>query len=33
MVENIDKIIVAGLVVIAAVAAWAVLTANHLNVG
>ena len=33
MAENMDKIIVAGLVVIAMVTAWAVLTPNHLFVG
>lgn len=33
MAENMDKIIAAGLVLIAAVTAWAVLTSNHLYVG
>lgn len=33
MVENMDKIITFGLVVLALVAAWAVLTPNHLFVG
>lgn len=33
MAENMDKIIVLGLVILAAVSAWAVLTANHLFIG
>ncbi len=33
MIENIDKIIALGLVVMAAVTAWAVLTPNHLYIG
>lgn len=33
MAENMDKIIVLGLVTLAAVSAWAVITANHLFIG
>jgi len=33
MAENMDKIITFGLVVLALVTAWAVLTPNHLFVG
>ena len=33
MAENMDKIIVLGLVILAAVSAWAVLTSNHLSIG
>nr|WP_263833985.1 hypothetical protein [Sulfurospirillum oryzae] len=33
MAENMDKIIVVGLVFIAAIAAWAVLTQHHLFIG
>lgn len=33
MAENMDRIIAAGLVLLAAVTAWAVLTPNHLFVG
>ncbi len=33
MAENMDKIIVLGLVILAAVSAWAVLTSNHLFIG
>lgn len=33
MADNMDKIITLGLVVIAVVAAWAVLTPNHLFIG
>lgn len=33
MAENMDKIIVLGLVLLAAVAAWAVITSNHLFIG
>jgi len=33
MAENMDKIIVLGLVLLAAVTAWAVITSNHLFIG
>jgi hypothetical protein len=33
MVENMDKIITAGLIILAIVSAWAVLTSNHLFIG
>ena len=33
MAENMDKIIVLGLVILAAVSAWAVLTSNPLFIG
>ncbi len=33
MAENMDKIITVGLVVIALVSAWAVITSNHLFIG
>ncbi len=33
MAENMDKIITWGLVIMAAVSAWAVLTPNHLFIG
>jgi len=33
MAENMDKIITIGLVILAVVTAWAVLTPNHLFVG
>ena len=33
MAENMDKIIVLGLVILASVSAWAVLTSNHLYIG
>jgi hypothetical protein len=33
MAENMDKIIVLGLVVLAVVTAWAVLTPHHLFIG
>jgi|APDOM4702015248_1054824.scaffolds.fasta_scaffold00097_17 hypothetical protein len=33
MAENMDKIIVLGLVVIAGITAWAVLTSHHLFIG
>lgn len=33
MAENMDKIIVVGLIILGAVSAWAVLTSNHLFIG
>lgn len=33
MAENMDKIITFGLIILAAVTAWAVLTPNHLFIG
>ena len=33
MVEHLDKVIVLGLVIMAAVTAWAVLTSNNLYIG
>lgn len=33
MADNMDKIIVIGLVCMAVVSAWAVLTSNHLFIG
>ena len=33
MADNMDKIIVVGLIMLAAVSAWAVITANHLFIG
>ncbi|AFL69307.1 hypothetical protein Sulba_2028 [Sulfurospirillum barnesii SES-3] len=33
MVENMDKIITVGLVILAIVSAWAVVTSNHLFIG
>lgn len=33
MADNMDKIIVVGLIMLAAVGAWAVATANHLFIG
>ena len=33
MAENMDKLITIGLVILAVVTAWAVLTPNHLFVG
>lgn len=33
MAENMDKIIALGLVLLASVTAWAVITANHLYIG
>jgi hypothetical protein len=33
MAENMDKIITVGLIILAIVSAWAVLTSNHLFIG
>lgn len=33
MVENMDKIITAGLIILAIASAWAVLSSNHLFIG
>jgi hypothetical protein len=33
MRKNLEKVIVVGLIILAVVCAWAVLTANHLYVG
>ncbi|ACZ12929.1 hypothetical protein Sdel_1914 [Sulfurospirillum deleyianum DSM 6946] len=33
MADNMDKIITAGLIILAIVTAWAVLTPNHLFIG
>lgn len=33
MADNMDKIIVVGLIILGVVSAWAVVTANHLFIG